>query len=578
MLHVTAFGSHADIILDDRDKRSALGPHALPLACWKRPVTRGALQGARYKGRVTRGALQGARYKGRVTRGALQGARYKGRVTRGALQGARYKGRITRGALQGASYKGRVTRGALQGARYKGRVTRGALQGARYKGRVTRGALQGARCKGRVTRGALQGARGGMGNCLGAAVTPPVPLPLPPDPLPVPTSPSELHCVSPIVLTRPTARVQPSRAAGGKINSSQVVGGAALPASPPSSAYPLPSPPPLPPLPASPGALREFSAAELQAATNGFSRVVGEGGSAELHAATGGFSRVVGEGGFGRVYHGRLTHPAGRGGRDMEVAVKVMAAEHITGGMSSFQVEVAAMTAMQHPRILRLLGYVGDSPSPVLVYEYIPGGDCCEFLKRSGRGEASFPWRARLGVALGCAEALAAIHDANFVHRDFKASNVLLREDLTPVLADFGLARAVTDWATHVSTRVMGSMGYMDPIYFQTVMGSMGYMDPIYFQTGQLSRKSDTYAFGIFLLELVSGCLALDDRFQDLRKLVVAKTFPDPHLVVDPRMSGQWTKKQVYIVFTLIRFAIFFDWDNRPSMSVMRDKLLTVVE
>ncbi|CAI5963274.1 unnamed protein product [Closterium sp. NIES-65] len=327
------------------------------------------------------------------------------------------------------------------------------------------------------------------------------------------------------------------------------------------------------------------------------------------------------------------------------------------------QVEVAAMTAMQHPKILQLLGYVGDSPSPVLVYEFIPRGDCTDMLKQlamrcahgagwlcgvhmglsgyervvSGRrglqreekqrygegrvggvgerrgrrspaahptsshyfsepscapiltcttvssplrllltsplsrnllmaaakGEVHFPWRARLVVALGCAEALAAIHDANFVHRDFKASNVLLREDLTPVLADFGLAKSVTDWATHVSTRVMGSMGYMDPIYFQT---------------GQLSRKSDTYAFGVFLLELVSGCLALDDRFQELRKLVVAKTFPDPELVVDPRIKGEWTKKQVFIVFTLIRFAIFFDWDNRPSMSVMRDKLMTVVE
>ncbi|CAI5480730.1 unnamed protein product [Closterium sp. Yama58-4] len=189
-------------------------------------------------------------------------------------------------------------------------------------------------------------------------------------------------------------------------------------------------------------------------------------------------------------------------------------------------------------------------------------GVCMEG-RRAARGEVHFPWRARLVVALGCAEALATIHDANFVHRDFKASNVLLREDLTPVLADFGLAKAVTDWATHVSTRVMGSMGYMDPIYFQT---------------GQLSRKSDTYAFGVFLLELVSGCLALEDRFQELRKLVVAKTFPDPELVVDPRISGEWTKKQVYIVFTLIRFAIFFDWDHRPSMSVMRDKLQTIVD
>ncbi|GJP55845.1 hypothetical protein CLOM_g14868 [Closterium sp. NIES-68] len=283
----------------------------------------------------------------------------------------------------------------------------------------------------------------------------------------------------------------------------------------------------------------------------------------ELVAATNDFSRVIGEGGFGRVYHGRLIHPPGPEGRELEVAVKVMAAEHITGGVSSFQVEVASMTAMRHPNVLQLLGFVCDSPSPVLVYEYIPRGDCTEFLKASSKGEVHFPWRARMIVALGCAEALAAIHEANYVHRDFKASNVLLREDLTAVLADFGLAKAVTDWATHVSTRVMGSMGYIDPIYFQS---------------GQLSRKSDTYAFGVFLLELVSGRLALEEQFQELRRLVVAKTFPDPDLVVDQRIQGEWSKKHVYITFTLIRFAISFDWEHRPSMSVMRDKMKTIVD
>ncbi|CAI7844996.1 unnamed protein product [Closterium sp. NIES-54] len=142
------------------------------------------------------------------------------------------------------------------------------------------------------------------------------------------------------------------------------------------------------------------------------------------------------------------------------------------------------------------------------------------------------------------------------------ASPLAPHQDLTPVVADFGLARAVDDWKTHVQTRVMGSVGYIDPIYFDS---------------GMLSRKSDTYAFGIFLLELVSGCSALDARFKDLRKLVTAKDFPDPALVLDPQLHAQWQLKQVLVAFTLIKFAIFFDWEHRPGMDVLRDKLKNLI-
>ncbi|CAI5524792.1 unnamed protein product [Closterium sp. Naga37s-1] len=257
----------------------------------------------------------------------------------------------------------------------------------------------------------------------------------------------------------------------------------------------------------------------------------------EVHAATGGFQHVVGRGGFGVVYHGYLAEPhGGQGAGVWAVAVKLMSGEHIANGIDSFMTEVAVMARVHHPNILRLEGYVVGA-TPILIYDYIPNGDAASYLAKARSGEVQFGWRERLRVALGCAEALTAIHANGFVHRDFKAPNVLLREDLTPVVADFGLARAVDDWKTHVETRVMGSVGYIDPIYFES---------------GNLSKKSDTYAFGIFFLELISGVSALDGNFKELRRLVTGNDYPDAALVMDPHLAGQWHLKHVLVAFTLI--------------------------
>ncbi|CAI7795371.1 unnamed protein product [Closterium sp. NIES-53] len=137
-----------------------------------------------------------------------------------------------------------------------------------------------------------------------------------------------------------------------------------------------------------------------------------------------------------------------------------------------------------------------------------------------------------------------------------------LPQDLTAVVADFGLARAVDDWKTHVETRVMGSVGYIDPIYFES---------------GNLSKKSDTYAFGIFFLELISGTSALDSNFKELRRLVTGNDYPDAALVMDPHLAGQWHLKHVLVAFTLIKFAIFYDWETRPGMDVLIRKLKDIV-
>ncbi|CAI5479607.1 unnamed protein product [Closterium sp. Yama58-4] len=181
------------------------------------------------------------------------------------------------------------------------------------------------------------------------------------------------------------------------------------------------------------------------------------------------------------------------------------------------------MSAVNHSNILRLEGVGLDAEEkPILVYGLIPGGDVKNFLARVRGNEARFPWKDHVRVALGCAKALAVIYENMFIHRDFKSSNVLLRKDFTPVLANYGLAHTIEDWKTHVSTAVVGSIEYIDPNYWQT---------------GQICQLADTYAFGVFLLELISSYYPLNGRFKELRKEMTYTDF-DPSWV-DPTIEGE---------------------------------------
>ncbi|CAI7809662.1 unnamed protein product, partial [Closterium sp. NIES-54] len=289
----------------------------------------------------------------------------------------------------------------------------------------------------------------------------------------------------------------------------------------------------------------------------------------EMMLITDRLKKPIGQGGFGVVYKGYLQDPAavaaaaaaaaaaggggegggagggGQGGAEtaeqvlVAVAVKVLDNEDVElKDDEQFHAELMAMEQLSHPTILSLYGYVAK-PTPALIYEFITNGNAEAYLRRAVQGKAEFSWKARLRVALMCAEALQVMHSHNYVHRDFKASNVLLREDLTPVLADFGLARTVNNWQSHVTTRVMGSTGYIDPVYFES---------------GHLNAKCDTYAFGIFLLELVTGMLVTDKNFEALRMtLATGADLPEADKVIDQTLVGQWTKKDALMALTLVR-------------------------
>ncbi|GJP47037.1 hypothetical protein CLOM_g6269 [Closterium sp. NIES-68] len=293
-----------------------------------------------------------------------------------------------------------------------------------------------------------------------------------------------------------------------------------------------------------------------------------------LHA-TEGFKALAGRGGFGFVYKGFMwahTAPgAGEGGVGagarvlIPVAVKVLNGDPMTGvgGLATFAHESALLEEEgRHASLLRVHGYVAQRP-PMIIYDFIEGGTVEQLMARVERGEVLFPWRARVQMALTCADVLAELHRHHLVHRNFKASNVLLTPDLTPVVADYGLARVVADWKMHVQMRGAGSMSYIDPAYFDS---------------GTLTRLSDTYAFGIFLLELVSGASAQGPRFKAVRKAVATAREPDPSQVLDPVLAGQWHPSQTGVVLATIRSAILFERDNRPDMAIVRDQLRRVLE
>ncbi|KAJ3708383.1 hypothetical protein LUZ61_012088 [Rhynchospora tenuis] len=207
-----------------------------------------------------------------------------------------------------------------------------------------------------------------------------------------------------------------------------------------------------------------------------------------LRKATSDFANKIGEGGFGSVYKGRL-----KDGTD--VAVKVLSTES-RQGIKEFRTEVKVISGIVHENLVQLYGCCVEGDHRILVYNYLENNSLAQTLlgsRSSSPSNIHFNWRTRVKISLGVANGLAYLHEVvhpHIVHRDIKASNILLDKDLNPKISDFGLARLLPPNTTHVSTRVAGTFGYLAPEYAIR---------------GQVTRKSDVYSFGVLLLEIVSG-------------------------------------------------------------------------
>lgn len=212
---------------------------------------------------------------------------------------------------------------------------------------------------------------------------------------------------------------------------------------------------------------RWFSYDDLKKCTNNFSE-----------------SNEIGFGGYGKVYKGIL--PDGK-----IVAIKRAQQGSMQGGLE-FKTEIELLSRVHHKNLVGLVGFCFEQGEQMLVYEFMPNGTLRESL--TGRSDIHLDWKRRLRIALGSARGLAYLHElANppIIHRDVKSTNILLDENLTAKVADFGLSKLVSDSEKgHVSTQVKGTLGYLDPEYYMTQ---------------QLTEKSDVYSFGVVMLELITS-------------------------------------------------------------------------
>ncbi|XP_041009564.1 LOW QUALITY PROTEIN: serine/threonine-protein kinase RIPK-like [Juglans microcarpa x Juglans regia] len=280
---------------------------------------------------------------------------------------------------------------------------------------------------------------------------------------------------------------------------------------------------------------------------------------AELKLITQNFaaSNFLGEGGFGPVHKGFIDDKLRPGLKAQPVAVKLLDLDG-TQGHKEWLTEVIFLGQMRHQHLVKLIGYCCEEEHRVLVYEYMPRGSLENQLFR--RYSACLPWSTRMKIALGAAQGLAFLHEAEkpVIYRDVKASNILLDSDYIPKLADFGLAKDGPEGDdTHVSTRVMGTEGYAAPEYLMT---------------GHLTTMSDVYSFGVVLLELLTGRRSVDKSRPHREQNLVEWARPmlsDPRKlcrIMDPRLEGQYSENGARKAAALAYQCLSQRPKNRPTI------------
>ncbi|KAL3740116.1 hypothetical protein ACJRO7_021405 [Eucalyptus globulus] len=274
--------------------------------------------------------------------------------------------------------------------------------------------------------------------------------------------------------------------------------------------------------------------------------------SLELDMATDHFNenRILGHGAQGTVYKGMLTDGA-------IIAVKkskVVDAKQV----EQFVNEIVILSEINHRNVVKLLGFCLESEVPLLVYEFVPSGTLYQYL-HNPCGGFPVPWEARLRIANEVAGALLYLHSIAAIpiyHRDIKSSNILLDEKYRAQVADFGASRSITIDQTHLTTKVQGTFGYLDPEYFRT---------------SQFTDKSDVYSFGVVLVELLTGEKPISQlRAEEGRSLAMyfIISMEENHLfdVLDKEVLDQGKKEEIVIVSNLAKRCLDLNRRYRPTM------------
>ncbi|XP_039123939.1 wall-associated receptor kinase 3-like [Dioscorea cayenensis subsp. rotundata] len=271
--------------------------------------------------------------------------------------------------------------------------------------------------------------------------------------------------------------------------------------------------------------------------------------------------RILGTGGYGTVYKGVLEDGT-------VVAIKksrVMDRMQI----DQFINEVVILTQINHRNVVKLLGCCLETEVPLLVYEFIPNGTLYSHLHEKSPSSLRITWSDRLHIAIETAEALAYLHSAASMpvfHRDVKSSNILLGDNLTAKVSDFGISRLVPLDQTQVPTLVQGTFGYLDPEYFQT---------------SQLTSKSDVYSFGVVLVELLTGHKPVStERSREDSNLAMyflsSLKCKDLREFIDRDVMREDNLEQLKSVAELARKCLLLRGDKRPSMKEVAQELVLI--
>uniref|UniRef100_A0A0E0KUN8 Protein kinase domain-containing protein n=1 Tax=Oryza punctata TaxID=4537 RepID=A0A0E0KUN8_ORYPU len=273
-----------------------------------------------------------------------------------------------------------------------------------------------------------------------------------------------------------------------------------------------------------------FSAEELKNATDNYSE-----------------SRILGRGGNGTVYKGILPNKT-------TIAIKksILFDE---SQVEQFVNEITILSQIDHPNVVKLLGCCLETKVPLLVYEFIPNGTLFQHI----HNKRTLTWEDCLRIAEETAGALAYLHSTSstpIIHRDIKSSNILLDENFVAKISDFGASRSVPSDHTHVTTLIQGTIGYLDPEYFQT---------------SQLTEKSDVYSFGVVLAELLTRqkpiSVGRPEESCNLSMYIVI-LLNERRLLqeIEPQILVEAGEEQIYAVAELSVRCLNVKGEERPAM------------
>ncbi|XP_021763499.1 proline-rich receptor-like protein kinase PERK8 [Chenopodium quinoa] len=289
----------------------------------------------------------------------------------------------------------------------------------------------------------------------------------------------------------------------------------------------------------------------------------------ELHAASNGFAaqNILGAGGFGCVYRGCLQDGT-------EVAIKKLK-DNSGQGDREFKAEVEIISRVHHRYLVSLVGYCITDFQRLLVYEFVANGTLHYHLHNSNK--PFMPWSLRVRVACGSAKGIAYLHEdchPRIIHRDIKTANILIDNNFDAKVADFGLAKIAQELEcnTHVSTRVMGTFGYMAPEYASS---------------GKLTEKSDVFSFGVVLLEIITGRKPVDETrplgdesLVEWARPLMTEALDNQNFdeLADPRLQGNYDRGEMFRMIEAAAACVRHSAVKRPKMSQVVRALDTMNE